>query len=233
MSKKIALVTGANRGIGFETVRQLAKKGFDVILTSRSKSKGKNAVHELEEEGLRVHFQPLDVTDLESIENAADYVREEFGDLDVLINNAAIHYDSDQDALNADLEIAREALDTNLMGPWRVCQAFIPIMKNNGYGRIVNVSSQSGSLQNMGSTTPAYSISKAALNALTIKLAKKLEGTGILVNAAGPGWVATDMGGSAAPRSPKEGAESIIWCATLDDEGPTGGFFRDGKQMPW
>lgn len=232
-NSRTALVTGANRGIGFETARQLAKKGFQVILTSRDKEKGKKAVDKLKEEGLEVLYHQLDVTKEESIHEAAEYVKNELENLDILINNAAVHYDSDQQASDANLNIVEEALDTNLLGPWRVCKAFVPIMKKNKYGRIVNVSSQSGSIQSMGASTPAYGVSKAALNAFTVKLANELEGSGILVNAIGPGWVETDMGGSAAPRSPKEGAESIIWGATLPDDGPTGGFFRDGEKLPW
>ena len=161
---------------------------------------------------------------------------QQFTRLDVLVNNAAILYDTwQQHAINADLEVVNQAIITNLFGSWRLSQVFVPIMKRNKYGRIVNVSSGAGSLHYMGSSgggTPAYSVSKAALNALTRILAAELCGTGILVNSVDPGWVATDMGGSGG-RPVEDGAKGIVWAATLPDNGPTGGFFFDGKPVPW
>lgn len=152
--------------------------------------------------------------------------------MDVLVNNAAILYDTWQSAIDADFEIVNQAFVTNLLGPWRLSKRFIPIMKKNRYGRIVNVSSLAGSLHFMGKGAPAYSISKTALNALTRKLAAELLGTGILVNSIDPGWVATDMGGSGG-RPVEEGVKGIVWASTLPDDGPTGGFFSEGKPVEW
>jgi NAD(P)-dependent dehydrogenase (short-subunit alcohol dehydrogenase family) len=232
MDNKIALVTGANRGIGFETCRQLSQLGLTVVLTSRDTVKGEIATKQLKDKGLDVVFHRLDVSAKNDIEYAFDRINQQYGQLDVLVNNAAILYDTFQSAVNADLEVVSKALITNLYGPWLLCQAFLPLMKGNGYGRIVNVSSGAGSLHYMGGGTPAYGISKVALNALTIKLASELSGTGILVNSVDPGWVATDMGGRGG-RPVEEGAKGIVWAATLPDNGPSGGFFYDGKPEPW
>jgi NAD(P)-dependent dehydrogenase (short-subunit alcohol dehydrogenase family) len=187
-STKIALVTGGNRGLGYETCRQLAQLGLKVLLGARDLNKGKSAAYQLnEKEGLDVKFYQLDVSDQNSISNVVKEVDKEYGKLDVLVNNAAILYDTWQKAIDADLEVVNDALRTNLFGPWRLSQAFIPMMKANRYGRIVNVSSLGGSIQytNFGGT-PAYSISKAALNMLTRKLAAELTNTGILVNSVDP-----------------------------------------------
>jgi NAD(P)-dependent dehydrogenase (short-subunit alcohol dehydrogenase family) len=232
--RKIALVTGGNRGLGYETCRQLAELGLKVLLGARDLSKGKSAANQLnEKEGLDVMFYQLDVSDQNSISNVIKEVDKEFGRLDVLVNNAAILYDTWQNAVNADLEVVNDALRTNLFGPWKLSQVFIPMMKSNRYGRIVNVSSLAASLQytNYGGT-PAYNISKAALNMLTRKLAAELADTGILVNSVDPGWVATDMGGRGG-RPVQEGAKGIVWAATLSDDGHSGGFFCDGKAVPW
>ena len=232
--KRIALVTGGNRGLGYETCRQLAQLGLTVLLGARDLTKGKSAAYQLnEKEGLDVMFYQLDVSDTNSISNVVREIDQRFGCLDVLINNAAILYDTWQNTVDADLEVVNDALRTNLLGPWRLSQAFIPMMKANKYGRIVNVSSLGGSLQytNYGGT-PAYSISKAALNMLTRKLAAELVNTGILVNSVDPGWVATDMGGHGG-RPVQEGAKGIVWAAILPDNGPSGGFFYDGKAVPW
>ena len=231
-SKKIALVTGANRGIGFETCKQLSELGLTVILTSRDPFKGKIATRILAAKGLDIVFYQLDVTDKNSIINAYSQVEQEYGRLDILINNAAILFDEDQSTVNADLDLVNNALTTNLFGPWSVCQAFIPLMKKNQYGRIVNVSSGAGSLYYMEGGTPAYGISKVALNALTRKLASELKGVNILVNSIDPGWVETDMGGRGG-RSVVEGCKGIIWAATLPDNGPSGGFYHDQKPVPW
>jgi NAD(P)-dependent dehydrogenase (short-subunit alcohol dehydrogenase family) len=233
-STKIALVTGGNRGLGYETCKKLAQLGLKVLLGARDMNKGKSAAYQLnKKEGLDVKFYQLDVSDQNSICNVVKEVDREYGKLDILINNAAILYDTWQKAIDADLEVVNDALRTNLFGPWRMSQAFVPIMKTNKYGRIVNVSSLAGSLEytNYGGT-PAYSISKAALNMLTRKLAAELANTGILVNSVDPGWVATDMGGHGG-RPVQEGAKAIVWAATLSDDGPSGGFFCDGKVLPW
>lgn len=228
----VALVTGANRGIGLEVCRQLARHGFVVLLGSRTLAKGVSAAQQVQREGLDVRPLHLDVTDPASIEAARVAVETEFGRLDVLVNNAAIHYDTWQHATSANLATVQEALATNLYGAWRMSQAFLPLLRRSAHGRIVNVSSEAGSLTSMGGGTPAYSVSKAALNALTRMLAAELHSSRILVNAVCPGWVATDMGGAGGRPIP-DGAASVVWAALLPDDGPTGGFFRNGKPLNW
>jgi len=174
----------------------------------------------------------LDVTDPESIAAAVREVAHRFGKLDVLVNNAAISYDTWQRAISADLGVVREAAETNLYGPWLLVEEFLPLLRASEHPRIVNVSSEAGSLASMGGGTPAYAVTKAALNALTRMLAAELRGERILVNAVCPGWVATDMGGPGG-RPVAEGAASVVWAALLPDNGPTGGFFRDGRPLPW
>jgi NAD(P)-dependent dehydrogenase (short-subunit alcohol dehydrogenase family) len=235
MKKKIALVTGANKGLGFETCLRLAQLGLTVILSARDFIKGQVAAKQLVDKGLDVLFYQLDVSNQSNISRIAQQIEQQFGRLDVLVNNAAILYDTWQKAIDADLDVVNQALLTNLFGPWRLSQVCIPIMKKNKYGRIVNVSSGAGSLNYMGGagTPPAYSVSKAALNAFTRIISAELPvGTGILVNSVDPGWVATDMGGGGG-RPVEEGANGIVWAATLPDNGPTGGFFFDGKPAPW
>ena len=211
----ITLVTGANRGIGLEVGRQLASLGHTVIATARSGG------------ALQV-----DVTDPASIAAAARWVGDRYGRLDVLVNNAAITYDTWQHAVDADLAVVREAAETNLYGPWLMVQEFLPLLRRSEHGRIVNVSSEAASLAHMGGGTPAYTASKVALNALTRMLADELRGDKILVNAVCPGWVATDMGGpGGGPVA--EGAASVVWAVTLPDDGPTGGFFRHGRRLDW
>ena len=230
---RIALVTGANRGIGFEVCRQLAEKDFVVLLTARDAAKAQTTARKLANAG-GVEALVLDVADARSIEAAVGEVAERCGRLDVLINNAGINYDTWETAENANIDsTVVETISTNLLGPWRICQAFLPLLRKSKAARIVNVSSESGSLAHMGAGPPAYQVTKAALNALTRTLAGELRQAHILVNAVCPGWVATDMGGAGAPRSVKEGAAGIVWAATLPQNGPTGGFFRDGKPLPW
>ncbi|HEX2915197.1 MAG TPA: SDR family oxidoreductase [Chloroflexia bacterium] len=232
MAQKVALVTGGNRGIGFEVCSQLAQRGFTVMLGSRNLEKGQQAAAQLSRENLQVEAVQLDVSSQENVEQAAQTIEQRYQRPDVLVNNAAILYDTWQRAANADLQVVHEALETNLCGAWRMCQAFLPLMRRNHYGRIVNVSSEAGSLAGMGSGEPAYRVSKVGLNALTRMLADEVRGSGILVNAICPGWVATEMGG-AGGRPVREGAAGIVWAATLPDNGPNGGFFRDEKPLPW
>ncbi len=230
---RIALVTGANRGIGFEVCRQLAGRGLVILLSARDAAKAKTAAGKLAKVGT-VEPLLLNVADARSIQDAAAEVASRYGCLDVLINNAGINYDTWETAENADINgTVMETITTNLLGPWRVCQGFLPLLRKSRAARIVNVSSESGSLANMGAGPPAYQVTKAALNALTRTLAAELRGVRILVNAVCPGWVATAMGGAGAPRSVGEGAAGIVWAATLPDDGPTGGFFQDGKPLPW
>jgi NAD(P)-dependent dehydrogenase (short-subunit alcohol dehydrogenase family) len=230
--KKIALVTGANRGLGFETCKQLSQLGITVLLTSRDPTKGEVAAKQLIDKGLNVIFYQLDVSDRSNIKDIFTKIENQFGRLDILINNAAILYDKDQSTMNADLELVNKALTTNLFGPWLLCQAFIPLMEKNGYGRIVNVSSGAASMHYMEGGTPAYGISKVALNALTRKLASELGRKNVLVNSVDPGWVATDMGGHGG-RSIEDGCRGIVWAATLPNNGPSGGFFHDGEPELW
>jgi NAD(P)-dependent dehydrogenase (short-subunit alcohol dehydrogenase family) len=231
---RIALVSGGNRGIGYEVVRQLAGLGHTVILGARDLAKGQAAARELAAwVSGRVVAKQLDVVDAQGINNLARQVTEEFGRLDILVNNAAVHYDTWQTATKADIEgIVRESFDTNVFGAWRMIKAFVPLMQRHRWGRIVNVSSGAGSFTSMGAGTPAYSTSKAALNALTKVVAAELRTSGILVNAICPGWVATDMGGTGG-RPVEEGAAGVVWAATLPDDGPTGGFFRDRRPIEW
>ena len=227
---RVALVSGGNRGIGFEICRQLAERGIAVIVGSRDEESGREAAENLSGE---VVVSQLDVADERSVDRLASFVEEEFGRLDILVNNAGISNDEGQRGIDADLGRVREALEANLFGAWRLCEMAIPLMQRGGYGRIVNVSSGMAALENMGGGSPGYRISKTALNALTRILASELSGSGILVNSVCPGWVQTDMGGSRAPRPVEEGADTPVWAATLPKGGPTGGFFRDRRPIPW
>ena len=229
---KIAVVTGANRGLGEEVVSQLARAGYTVVLTSRNPDGG-GAAGAMDTGKGKVMYHQLDVADGQSIGELTNYLTDTFGTIDVLINNAGIHYDTFQSTLTADFSIVEEAWRVNTLGPWRLTKALYPILRKGGGGRIVNVSSASGSFVDSWPGTPAYAVTKAALNMLTVKLATDLADDKILVNAVCPGWVRTRMGGAEAPRSVAEGARSIIWAATIEDDGPSGGFFRDGQPLPW
>jgi NAD(P)-dependent dehydrogenase (short-subunit alcohol dehydrogenase family) len=197
-----------------------------VLLGARDAARGARASRQLG--GGPISSVVLDVADDESVRAAAAGIER----LDVLVNNAAILYDTWQRGIDADLDQVHEALETNLLGAWRVTQAVLPLLRESPAGRIVNVSSGAGALHDMRGGTPAYRTSKAALNALTRILAAELRGDGILVNAVCPGWVATDMGG-AGGRPVADGAAGIVWAATLPDDGPTGGFFRDARPIAW
>ncbi|NAS13745.1 SDR family NAD(P)-dependent oxidoreductase [Flavobacteriaceae bacterium R33] len=232
MQTRIALVTGANRGIGHAVAKGLLQKGIKVIATSRKESDGQGTVERLSAFG-DVIYQQLDVTDISSVENAFDFVRTEFGKLDILVNNAGINYDSWHNVQNADLDEVRVTLETNTLGPWQTIQTFLPLLRKSESARIVNVSSGAGSLSSQTGGTPAYSLSKLALNGLTLQFAGALKKDRILVNAVCPGWVRTDMGGSGATRSVEEGADTIIWAALLENENLTGKFFRDRREIAW
>lgn len=229
-SQAVAVVTGANRGIGLELCRQLAGIGFAVALGSRDLANGTAAARSID--AANVAACELDVSDDQSVGAAAAWVTARFGRCDALINNAAIDYDAWERAENADLELVHDAMETNLFGVWRVTLAFLPLLRASTHGRIVNVSSEGGSLASMGAGLPAYHTTKAALNALTRTLAAELRSANILVNAICPGWTATDMGGPGG-RPVADGAASVLWGVTLPDRGPTGGFFRDGQPLPW
>ena len=226
--KRIALITGANRGIGLETAKEMKALGYEVILTSRNADEGERAAHDL-----GVRFHQLDVVSAKSISALKAYMDAEFGRLDVLINNAAIMLDRKDSILDLPEEKLRSMFDTNTLAPLMLIRALLPLMQKQNYGRIVNVSSQLGSISNFSDYTPAYRLTKLALNGITRMLADALKGTNILVNSVHPGWVKTDMGGASAPLDLADGARSVIWAATLPDDGPQGGFFFDGKAMDW
>jgi NAD(P)-dependent dehydrogenase (short-subunit alcohol dehydrogenase family) len=239
-NKRVAVVSGANRGIGFETVRQLARQDICVILTSRNPGKGQAALEKLLGVNLDVLFHPLDVTAESSIASLGEFVQSRCGRLDILVNNAGVFMDSHgpednhgASVFSASLSILQATLKVNLYGPLLLAQELVPLMKHQRYGRIVNVSSGMGQLSDMGGKWPAYRISKTALNALTRILAAETEGQNILVNSVCPGWVRTDMGGPNADRSPGAAADTIVWAATLPDAGPSGGFFRDRQPIDW
>jgi NAD(P)-dependent dehydrogenase (short-subunit alcohol dehydrogenase family) len=210
--KRVALVTGSTRGIGREVARQLAARGDEVIVVGR---------------------KIVDVGDEVSVDAMAVRVEREFGRLDVLVNNAAILLDEGKSIVDVEPRELEETFRVNVLGPFLMTKRFAPLLRKSGHGRVVNVSSGAGQLSSMTSYAPSYSTSKAALNAITILFANALRGDGVLVNCADPGWVRTDMGGPAAPRSVEQGADTIVWLATLADGGPTGGFFRDRKKIAW
>jgi NAD(P)-dependent dehydrogenase (short-subunit alcohol dehydrogenase family) len=230
---RVALVTGANRGLGLETSRQLIAKGLKVVLTGRDDDALGRAAAGLDQPDGRVMTVHMDVTDVNSINGARQAVTRRFGPVDVLVNNAAVLLFENDDALSIPSDGYRRTFDTNVFGVIEVCRAFAPDMARGRYGRIVNVSSGAGQLATMATYAPAYSMSKAALNAFTRILAHTYRDNGVLVNAVDPGWVRTDMGGRSAPRSPGEGADTIAWLATLPDNGPTGGFFHDRRAIAW
>jgi NAD(P)-dependent dehydrogenase (short-subunit alcohol dehydrogenase family) len=229
----VALVTGANRGMGLETCRALAQRGYQVILTSRDQQLGQQATQPFVQQGLSVTSFALDVTNEGSIQHLQRVLEERFGGVDVLVNNAAIYPDKGRSVLEVEPETFHATMETNFYGPLLLCQAWVPGMITRGYGRVVNVSSRAGQLSAMGDFAPAYSASKAVLNALTRMVADAARGSNVLVNAVDPGWVRTRMGGPAASRSVELGADTIVWLATLPDGGPTGGFFHDRQPLPW
>lgn len=231
--KRVALVTGANRGVGFEICRQLGLAGYTIVLTARNSEKGAKAAGTLCKEGLEAHFHELDVTDPAAARQVAAAVAGELGRVDALVNNAAIAIDPRASLETVDFDVMRRTLETNLLGVLGCCQAFLPIMKQQGYGRIVNVSSGRGSFSRLAAGGPCYRISKTALNALTVILADEVKEMEILVNAMTPGWVRTRLGGLKAPRLTSQGAETAVWLAMLPADGPRGKFFRDRQEFPW
>ncbi len=240
-SKRVALVTGANRGIGLEISRQLAKLDYSVILGCRNEEKGRQAERELTAVSPDVSITRLNVNDPTSIVAAAARIRDQFERLDVLVNNAGIMIDGAASILDLPLTLLQNTLETNSYGPLLLSQTCIPIMRSNGYGRIVNIASTLGTLSEIASpessssalNSPAYRLSKIMLNGITALLAREVKGENILVNSVCPGWVRTDLGGAAAPLTPAQAAETPVWLATLPDDGPTGGFFREHQPIPW
>ncbi|HUQ29633.1 MAG TPA: SDR family oxidoreductase [Usitatibacter sp.] len=233
-SKKIAIVTGGNRGIGHEIARQLAKADIHVVIGARDAARGEQAVAALKKEGAHVSGFALDVNDTHSVRRFVEHVDKHHGAPSILVNNAGVYPEStDAKVVDTPTSMWRETLETNLFGAVRMCREVVPLMAKLRFGRIVNVSSGLGQLHQMGEGSPAYRVSKAALNALTRTLAAEVAGSGILVNSMSPGWVRTDMGGEEAPRSVEEGADTAVWLCLLPSNGPSGQFFRDRKPIPW
>ena len=242
MSEKIALITGGNKGIGFETARQLAKSGVHVIIGSRDRKKGVEASLKLQGEGLAVEALAIDVNSQTSIAEAAREVEKKHGRLDILINNAGVLVDAqDKKPSEQTLDTWRKTFDTNVFGLVATTQAFLPLLKKSAAGRIVNLSSILGSNTLHADPAspiydfkvPAYNVSKAAVNAWTVQLAYELKDSKIKVNAAHPGHVKTDMGGEAAPMEIVDGARTSVELALIGDNGPNGGYVHLGDTLPW
>jgi NAD(P)-dependent dehydrogenase (short-subunit alcohol dehydrogenase family) len=232
--QRVALVSGSNRGIGREIARQLGELGHHVILTGRNPAAAERAVEELSDGGrLSLQAEQLDVADADSVERLGERLGAEPGRLDALVNNAGVAGEVATNVSSAPLDDAHRTMETNLFGAWRLAQAVLPLLRRSEHGRIVNVSSGAGQLSDMNGGYPGYRISKTALNALTRILSNEESSNGILANSMCPGWVRTEMGGSAAARSVAEGADTAVWLATLPDDGPTGGFFRNREPIPW
>jgi len=230
---KFALVTGGNRGIGNAIVRGLCERGVRTLFTCRNPHDGQLAMMEMAPYARLLDFHPLELSDNQSVEALLNYVRQKYGYLDILVNNAAVNYDSWQRVAKVAMAEVEYTMDVNLLGPWRMCNSFIALLKSRENARIVNVSSGAGAIENLTGATPAYSLSKNGLNMLTISLAADLKDAGIAVNAADPGWVRTAMGGENAPKSAEEGADTIVWLALDASQKLTGGFFRNRTSVSW
>lgn len=241
---KIALVTGANKGIGFETAKQLAEKGVKVLLGARNETEGKKAEEILRNQSLDVTFVKLDISNSDDIENIKGFIETEYGKLDILINNAAVFLDSawfGNNVENVPMKTLRDTFDINYFGTVELTQALLPVIKKSEAGRIVNISSVSGSFGVHLDETHwlyalkpyAYSASKTALNQFTVFLANALKDSKIKVNAANPGWVQTSIGSDEAPLTPEEGAKTGVELALIDENGPTGTFSQSGEILPW
>ncbi|WP_372765535.1 SDR family oxidoreductase [Litorivivens sp.] len=235
MTEKVAVVTGANRGIGLAVTQQLAQQGIRVLAGCRAPQRA-TALDALAKQGLPIEVVALAVDDRGSLEALAEGIRTRFGGLDILVNNAGVALDHWQSFFELSPDCLRETLETNLLGVLNCCQLLVPLIQTKGAGRVVNVSTELASMSEMAmGSTVAYRSSKAAVNAMTVLLARELEKEypQILVNAACPGWVNTELGGPDAPRTPDEGADTIVWLATLPDDGPSGGLYRDRAVYPW
>ena len=234
-ANKVALITGANKGLGLEIARQLGKQGITVVLGARDAQKGEAAAESLRKEGVDAHAVTLEVTNADHIAALPEFFETKFGRLDILVNNAGVNYDPE----GVSVETFRKTFETNVYAPIALIEALLPLLQASESGRIVNHSSILGSLSSLGEASgsgwivPAYSSSKAALNAITVVYAMKLKDTRVKINSAHPGWVKTDMGTDAAPLEVAEGAKTAVALATLPDDGPTGGFFHLGETLPW
>lgn len=234
-TNKVALITGANKGLGLEIARQLGQQGITVVLSARDEAKGQAAAATLKAEGIDAHSVKLEVTNADDIAALPAYFEKHFGRLDILINNAGINLDK---GIQTAAEAFRQTYETNVIAPWFIAQALLPLLQEAPAGRIVNHSSILGSLTVLSTEMrdailPAYNSSKAALNMLTVQLASALRDTRIKVNAGHPGWVKTDMGGDSAPMEIVDGAKTAVALALLPDDGPTGGYFHLGQALPW
>jgi len=239
--KKIALITGGNKGLGFEIGRQLGKLGMTILLGARDKKRGQAAADKLKTEGIDAHLLIIDVTHEPSADRAAEFIEQEYGRLDILVNNAGIMEEKTFKPSTIAHDILHDVFDTNFFGVVTVTQAMLPVLKKSDAGRVVNISSSLGSLTLQADPAGpfgdfkflGYDASKAALNAATIHFAHELRDTPIKVNSACPGWVKTDLGGAEAPGTVEQGADTPVWLATLPADGPSGGFFNSRKPVPW
>ena len=229
----MALITGANKGIGFEIASQLGKLGWQVVLTARRTSAGKEAAARLATQGASTSFQQLDVADPSSVSKAATEFGNRFKHLDVLINNAGIYPDEGQNILSISLEQMETTLRTNALGALAATQAFLPYLRQAKTPRVINMSSGYGQLDSLSPEVPSYCLSKLALNGVTLLLSRALANDGVSVNSMSPGWVRTDMGGANAPRSVEQGADTAVWLATEAPHDWTGKFLEDRKEIPW
>ena len=231
--QRTVFVTGGNRGIGLAICEGLAERGLNIVLGSRDEANGEAAARPIRGDGGTVRVEQIDVAEPDSIDACYERLNEDGVAVDVLVNNAGIY--PTNDALDATLDQLDRAWTVNTRGPWLLVKKFVPDMVDRGYGRVVNMSSGSGSFgEGLDTNHAAYSASKAALNTLTMTLDDTLpDGPDVKVNSMCPGWVHTRMGGEAAPRTPEEGADTALWLATLPPDGPSGGFFRDRERIPW
>jgi len=240
-SKRIALITGANKGIGLQVSRELALLGHTVLIGARSKARGTEVETKLTKEGIRAVFVPIDVTDHNTIEAAASLIGERFGRLDVLINNAGIALDAGTPPSQVSMEALRKTFETNVFGAFAVLQTMLPLLRKSEAGRVVNMSSGLGSLtQNSDPNYEfahvkllAYNSSKTTINAFTVQFAYELKNTSIKVNSADPGFTATDLNNHSGTRTVEQAARIVVRLATLPESGPTGGFFDENGQVPW
>lgn len=232
-NRVVAVVTGANRGIGFEVCRQLSQLNITTILTSRDEDKGKRAADDLKSSGAEVIFHQLDVADPASINRFKEFVSDNFKRCDILVNNAGVFIDRGVSILELPEEMLMETLEINFLGALRMCQAFLPMMQDQGYGRVVNVSSSMGSISRMGAASAAYKLSKLLVNGMTRIISAEVKQENIKINTMSPGWVRSDMGGPNALKTLAEGADTIIWLATLPENGSSGGFFEERSKASW